>query len=143
MYHSIKLIAVDGFQIFRCKTILEHESVKLLEEGRNQIKFSISYGLSSNVEKSLNENQQIFDEAESIYLLFSDDDITYQALLIYGVKYAKIDSHSYVFEAYIVEAQTPHVLQKIDYLVRKEEKKKEREALERLMQQVKDDLCRE
>lgn len=120
MYHSIKLIEVKGFHVLSSKTILEHECVTLVEDEQLcKLTFNIGFGLSHNIEKKLDENPQFFDDFKSIYLLFSEDGMTYQGVRLFGMRHTKKGRHEYFFEADVTESPSDYEVRVVDYLVRK------------------------
>jgi hypothetical protein len=139
MNHSIKLIEASGRQMISSKTILEHDCVSLKNEG-SSLEFTIAYGLNGHLGKMLDEQLSYFNQFNDLYLLFSEDDRTFQAVRIVAMSFLKKDRYTYVFKASIVVDPANYFSDIMNYLVRKVEKLIEWNQIEKYHEKLMDTL---
>lgn len=118
MSHSIQIIDVKGFYALTSQVILEHDCVTIEEKGPYDLSIELSWGLPSNLERDLKNNNDYFNDRD-LYVLISEDERTYR-----GFKLSKA-SHSAIQWGFrlnlTIQVPGNHDKEVIDYLVRKRE----------------------
>lgn len=139
MQHSIRIVDVKGLHVLSSKTIFELESVTLVEGERRGLSFQTWLGFT-NMKKILQENPDYFKDDNNHFLLISEDDRTYQCLHVYEIRFEFVDKDNVKFDLLINSSPSDYFLRVMDYLVRKEEKKRDEERLDALKEKILDTI---
>lgn len=130
MQFGIKIVEVNGLHVLSSKTVFELESVNFIENGGRGLTLTTWY--MGNMEKSLKEDPDFFSKFEALYMLFTEDDETYQCLHLLSTKFEIGQKHQVRFEFIVNSTPSDYMKGVTSYLIRKEEKRRERDRLEKL-----------